>query len=73
MELSFVTEHIGDGIVIRLETGRDGDHFPGRKICFSFQTSQEPASYSMGNEVKLAEREADHSPQSGTEVNNKWR
>jgi len=27
----------------------------------------------MGKEVKLAEREADHSPQSGTEVKNKWR
>jgi hypothetical protein len=27
----------------------------------------------MGNNVKLAEREADHSPQSGTEVKNMWR
>jgi hypothetical protein len=67
-----VTENIGDAIEIRLETGGDGDHFPGCKKCFSFQTCQDPASYSMGNEVKLAEIEADHLPQSGTDVKNKW-
>jgi len=47
-----VTEHIGDGIMLRLETGRDWDHFPGCKKCFFFSNMSRPTFVFNGKRGK---------------------
>jgi hypothetical protein len=65
-------------MAIRLGTGQSGDHFPACKKDISLfkdaetGSGQHPTCYSMGNEVKLAAREANHSPPSRTEVKDEW-